>query len=128
MTIHNLSATDAHTSEEAHDLQTLLFIDLHTSLGAEPEDIPEAERLSESDHHDIHLDLHEEDAERSLFDGIGITLTEPSLVARFRGVRRDLEREIAGDMCTVEQARRYLEHLEIVLLLEQDGDTPSRSF
>ena len=49
MTIHNLSATDAHTSEEAHDLQTLLFIDLHTSLGAEPEDIPEAERLSESD-------------------------------------------------------------------------------
>ena len=46
-------------------------------------------------------------------------------MARFRGVRRDLEREIAGDMCTVEQARRYLEHLEIVLLLEQDGDTPS---
>ena len=39
-------------------------------------------------------------------------------MARFRGVRRDLEREIAGDMCTVEQARRYLEHLEIVLLLE----------
>ena len=128
MTIHNLSATDARTSEEARDLQTLLFIDLHTSLGAEPEDIPEAERLSEPDHHDIHLDLHEEDAEPSLFDGIGITLTEPSLVARFRGVRRDLEREIAGDMCTVEQARRYLEHLEIVLLLEQDGDTPSRSF
>ena len=30
-------------------------------------------------------------------------------------------------MCTVEQARR-LEHLEIVLLLEQDGDIPSRSF
>jgi hypothetical protein len=128
MTIHNLSATDAHTSEEAHDLQTLLFIDLHTSLGAEPEDIPEAERLSESDHHDIHLDLHAEESKHSPFEGIGITLTEPSLVARFRGVRRDLEREIAGDMCTVEQARRYLEHLEIVLLLEQDGDTPSRSF
>ena len=36
MTIHNLSVTDAHTSEEARDLQTLLFIDLHTSLGAEP--------------------------------------------------------------------------------------------
>lgn len=34
----------------------------------------------------------------------------------------------AGDMCTVEQARPYLEHLEIVLLLELDGDTPSRSF
>lgn len=128
MTIHNLSATDAHTSEEAHDLQTLLFIDLHTSLGAEPEDIPEAERLSEPDHHDIHLDLHAEESKHSPFEGIGITLTEPSLVARFRGVRRDLEREIAGDMCTVEQARRYLEHLEIVLLLEQDGDTPSRSF
>ena len=128
MTIHNLSATDAHTSEEAHDLQTLLFIDLHTSLGAEPEDIPEAERLSEPDHHDIHLDLHSEESKHSPFEGIGITLTEPSLVARFRGVRRDLEREIAGDMCTVEQARRYLEHLEIVLLLEQDGDTPSRSF
>lgn len=128
MTTPNLSVTDARTSEEARDLQTLLFIDLHTSLGAEPEGIPEAERLSEPDHHDIHLDLHEEDAEPSPFDGIGITLTEPSLVARFRGVRRDLEREIAGDMCTVEQARRYLEHLEIVLLLEQDGDTPSRSF
>lgn len=128
MTIHNLSATDAHTSEEAHDLQTLLFIDLHTSLGAEPEGIPEAERLNESDHHDIHLDLHAEESKHSPFEGIGITLTEPSLVARFRGVRRDLEREIAGDMCTVEQARRYLEHLEIVLLLEQDGDTPSRSF
>lgn len=128
MTIHNLSATDAHTSEEARDLQTLLFIDLHTSLGAEPEGIPEAERLNESDHHDIHLDLHAEESKHSPFEGIGITLTEPSLVARFRGVRRDLEREIAGDMCTVEQARRYLEHLEIVLLLEQDGDTPSRSF
>ena len=101
---------------------------MHTSLGAEPEDIPEAERLSESDHHDIHLDLHAEESKHSPFEGIGITLTEPSLVARFRGVRRDLEREIAGDMCTVEQARRYLEHLEIVLLLEQDGDTPSRSF
>ncbi|MGA5745054.1 hypothetical protein [Rothia mucilaginosa] len=128
MTIHNLSATDARTSEEARDLQTLLFIDLHTSLGAEPEGIPEAERLSEPDHHDIHLDLHSEESKHSPFEGIGITLTEPSLVARFRGVRRDLEREIAGDMCTVEQARRYLEHLEIVLLLEQDGDTPSRSF
>ena len=128
MTIHNLSATDARTSEEARDLQTLLFIDLHTSLGAEPEGIPEAERLSEPDHHDIHLDLHSEESKHSPFEGIGITLTEPSLVARFRGVRRDLEREIAGDMCTVEQARRYLEHLEIVLLREQDGDTPSRSF
>jgi hypothetical protein len=128
MTIHNLSATDARTSEEARDLQTLLFIDLHTSLGAEPEGIPEAERLSEPDHHDIHLDLHSEESKHSPFEGIGITLTEPSLVARFRGVRRDLEREIAGDMCTVEQARRYLEHLEIVLLFEQDGDTPSRSF
>jgi hypothetical protein len=128
MTTPNLSTTDLRTSEEARDLQTLLFIDLHTSLGAEPEDIPEAERLNESDHHDIHLDLHAEESKHSPFEGIGITLTEPSLVARFRGVRRDLEREIAGDMCTVEQARRYLEHLEIVLLLEQDGDTPSRSF
>ena len=128
MTIQNLSVTDARTSEEARDLQTLLFIDLHTSLGAEPEGIPEAERLSEPDHHDIHLDLHSEESKHSPFEGIGITLTEPSLVARFRGVRRDLEREIAGGMCTVEQARRYLEHLEIVLLLEQDGDTPSRSF
>ena len=128
MTTPNLSTTDLRTSEEARDLQTLLFIDLHTSLGAETEGIPEAERLNESDHHDIHLDLHAEESKHSPFEGIGITLTEPSLVARFRGVRRDLEREIAGDMCTVEQARRYLEHLEIVLLLEQDGDTPSRSF
>ena len=37
MTTPNLSATDLRTSEEARDLQTLLFIDLHTSLGAEPE-------------------------------------------------------------------------------------------
>jgi len=80
MTIHNLSATDARTSEEARDLQTLLFIDLHTSLGAEPEGIPEAERLSEPDHHDIHLDLHSEESKHSPFEGIGITLTEPSLV------------------------------------------------
>ena len=128
MTTYDLSVTDVQASEEARDLQTLLFMDLHNSLSPEPEDIPEAERLDESEHHDIHLDLHEEDAEPSDFEGIGITLTEPSLVARFRGVRRDLEREISGGMCTVEQARRYLEHLEIVLLLEQDGDIPSRSF
>ena len=70
MIIHNLSATDTRTSEEARDLQTLLFIDLHTSLGAEPEGIPEAERLNESDHQDIHLDLHAEDAEPSPFDGV----------------------------------------------------------
>ena len=128
MTTYDLSVTDVQASEEARDLQTLLFMDLHNSLGPEPEGIPEAERLNESDHHEIHLDLYGEDAEPSPFDGIGITLTEPSLVARFCGVRRDLEREISGGMCTVEQARRYLEHLEIVLLLEQDGDIPSRSF
>ena len=46
MTTPNLSATDLRTSEEARDLQTLLFIDLHTSLGAEPYGIPEAERLN----------------------------------------------------------------------------------
>ena len=33
MTIHNLSATDARTSEEARDLQTLLFIDLQYLSG-----------------------------------------------------------------------------------------------
>ena len=82
MTTPNLSTTDLRTSEEARDLQTLLFIDLHTSLGAEPEGIPEAERLNESDHHDIHLDLHAEESKHSPFEGIGITLTEPSLVAR----------------------------------------------
>ncbi len=62
----------------------------------------------------------------SPFDGIGITLTEPSLVARFRGVRRDLGVRLHGDMCTVEQARRYL--FPGVVAGEQDGDTPSRSF
>lgn len=132
MTTHHSSVLGASTSEEAYDLQTLLFLDLNTSLGVEPENIPEAERLTHSseDAHfsGLQLDVHEGDTDPSPFEGIGITLTEPSLVARFRGVRRDLEREIAGDMCTVEQARRYLEHLEIVLLLEQDGDIPSRSF
>ena len=129
MTTYDLSVTDVQASEEARDLQTLLFMDLHNSLSPEPEDIPEAERLApEPSLESLQLELPDEDSEPSPFDGIGITLTEPSLVARFRGVRRDLEREIAGDMCTVEQARRYLEHLEIVLLLEQDGDTPSRSF
>ena len=131
MTTHHSSVLGASTSEEAYDLQTLLFLDLNTSLGVEPENIPEAERLtppSEDAHFSgLQLDVHEGDVDPSPFEGIGITLTEPSLVARFRGVRRDLEREIAGDMCTVEQARRYLEHLEIVLLLEQDGDIPSRS-
>ncbi len=51
-----------------------------------------------------------------------MTLTDPNIVARFNGVRRDLLREIRGGMCTVEQAQRYLEHLEITLLLEQDGE------
>ena len=46
---------------------------MHTSLGAEPEGIPEAERLNESDHHDIHLDLHAEESKHSPFEGIGIT-------------------------------------------------------
>lgn len=129
MTTYDLSVTDVQASEEARDLQTLLFMDLHNSLGPEPEDIPEAERLApEPSLESLQLELPDEDSEPSPFDGIGITLTEPSLVARFRGVRRDLEREISGGMCTVEQARRYLEHLEIVLLLEQDGDIPSRSF
>ncbi len=129
MTTYDLSVTDVQASEEARDLQTLLFMDLHNSLGPEPEDIPEVERLApEPSLESLQLELPDEDSEPSPFDGIGITLTEPSLVARFRGVRRDLEREISGGMCTVEQARRYLEHLEIVLLLEQDGDIPSRSF
>lgn len=129
MTTYDLSVTDVQASEEARDLQTLLFMDLHNSLGPEPEDIPEAERLApEPSLESLQLEHPDEDSEPSPFDGIGITLTEPSLVARFRGVRRDLEREISGGMCTVEQARRYLEHLEIVLLLEQDGDIPSRSF
>lgn len=129
MTTYDLSVTDVQASEEARDLQTLLFMDLHNSLSPEPEDIPEAERLApEPSLESLQLELPDEDSEPSPFDGIGITLTEPSLVARFRGVRRDLEREISGGMCTVEQARRYLEHLEIVLLLEQDGDIPSRSF
>lgn len=129
MTTYDLSVTDVQASEEARDLQTLLFMDLHNSLGPEPEDIPEAERIApEPSLESLQLELPDEDSEPSPFDGIGITLTEPSLVARFRGVRRDLEREISGGMCTVEQARRYLEHLEIVLLLEQDGDIPSRSF
>ena len=129
MTTYDLSVTDVQASEEARDLQTLLFMDLHNSLGPESEDIPEAERLApEPSLESLQLELPDEDSEPSPFDGIGITLTEPSLVARFCGVRRDLEREISGGMCTVEQARRYLEHLEIVLLLEQDGDIPSRSF
>ena len=129
MTTYDLSVTDVQASEEARDLQTLLFMDLHNSLSPEPEDIPEAERLApEPSLESLQLELPDEDSEPSPFDGIGITLTEPSLVAPFCGVRRDLEREISGGMCTVEQARRYLEHLEIVLLLEQDGDIPSRSF
>lgn len=46
MTTYDLSVTDVQASEEARDLQTLLFMDLHNSLGPEPEDIPEAERLA----------------------------------------------------------------------------------
>ena len=62
MTTYDLSVTDVQASEEARDLQTLLFMDLHNSLSPEPEGIPEAERLNESDHHEIHLDLYGEDA------------------------------------------------------------------
>ena len=84
MTTYDLSVTDVQASEEARDLQTLLFMDLHNSLSPEPEDIPEAERLApEPSLESLQLELPDEDSEPSPFDGIGITLTEPSLVARF---------------------------------------------
>lgn len=111
------SSTSSVNREETRDAETLLFLDLYSSIGPEPENIPAAERVEA-----IQADEPSDIAEPSAFEGIGSTLTEPKLVARFEGVRRDLAREIRSEMCTVEQAKRYLEHLEITLLLEQDGE------
>lgn len=102
MTTYDLSVTDVQASEEARDLQTLLFMDLHNSLSPEPEDIPEAERLApEPSLESLQLELPDEDSEPSPFDGIGITLTEPSLVARFlrrssRPGARNFRRHVHG--------------------------------
>ncbi|WP_237200191.1 hypothetical protein [Rothia nasimurium] len=52
---------------------------------------------------------------------LGATLRHPDLIARFEGVKENLEREIRGSMCTPEQAYAYLENLEISLLLEQEA-------
>lgn len=52
---------------------------------------------------------------------LGTTLRHPDLIARFEGVKENLEREIRGSMCTPEQAYAYLENLEISLLLEQEA-------
>ena len=97
--------------DRQREAETLLFLDLETSLGEEPRDIPDSEKLYEET----------EPPNMSELDGMGTTLTDPALIARFNGVRADLEREIRGDMCTIEQAQRYLEHLEISLLMEQDS-------
>ncbi|WP_421083286.1 hypothetical protein [Rothia nasimurium] len=53
--------------------------------------------------------------------GLGSDLRHPDLIARFEGVKENLEREIKGGMCTPEQAYAYLENLEISLLLEQEA-------
>ncbi len=111
------STTSSVNREEARDAETLLFLDLYSSIGSEPENIPEAERVDA-----VQSEDSSDVVEPPAFEGIGSTLTDPKLVARFEGVRRDLAREIRSEMCTVEQALRYLEHLEITLLMEQDGD------
>lgn len=53
--------------------------------------------------------------------GLGQTLHDSGLVARFEGVKENLSREIRGGMCTPDQAYAYLENLEISLLLEQEA-------
>lgn len=53
--------------------------------------------------------------------GLGQTLHDADLVARFEGVKENLSREIRGGMCTPDQAYAYLENLEISLLLEQEA-------
>lgn len=52
---------------------------------------------------------------------LGSTLKDPAIIARFEGVRENLEREIRGGMCTPDQAYAYLENLEITLLIEQEA-------
>ncbi|MDY3048819.1 MAG: hypothetical protein SOR40_03490 [Rothia sp. (in: high G+C Gram-positive bacteria)] len=56
----------------------------------------------------------------NLAPGLGSTLTDPSLRARFEGVKENLAREIRSGMCTLAQAYAYLENLEISLYLEQE--------
>lgn len=52
---------------------------------------------------------------------LGSTLKDPAIIARFEGVKENLEREIKSGMCTPNQAYAYLENLEITLLLEQES-------
>ncbi len=52
---------------------------------------------------------------------LGDSLKDPELIARFEGVRENLQREIRGGMCTEDQADAYLDNLEISLLLEQEA-------
>lgn len=52
---------------------------------------------------------------------LGSTLKDPAIIARFEGVKENLEREIKGGMCTPDQAYAYLENLEITLLMEQES-------
>ena len=117
----NYYQTHDITHNNPNDLETLLFLDIYSSLDLDPADIPDAEKVEATTAVEAG-DEQETDEECSPFEGIGVTLTDPNIVARFNGVRRDLLREIRGGMCTVEQAQRYLEHLEITLLLEQDGE------
>lgn len=117
----NYYQTHDITHNNPNDLETLLFLDIYSSLDLDPADIPDVEKVEAATAVEAG-DEQETDEEFSPFEGIGVTLTDPNIVARFNGVRRDLLREIRGGMCTVEQAQRYLEHLEITLLLEQDGE------
>lgn len=121
MATTNYSKGHRVTDDEARDIETLLFLDLSSSIAPASGDVsgmPDAEKIV-ADEAAQAAETHRGWAS-SLSKEIGTTLTDPGIVARFNGVRRDLEREIRGGLCTVEQAQQYLEHLEITLLLEQD--------
>lgn len=119
---HRASGNEAHDTQNI-EAETLLFLELASSIAPAPTDvtdIPDAEKVTVSNAVETVPDQSQDFEAHPAFDGIGVTLTDPHIIARFNGVRRDLEREIRGGLCTIEQAQRYLEHLEITLLLEQE--------
>lgn len=67
------------------------------------------------------LDMSAVNASADFAPGLGATLRDEALVARFEGVKENLVREIRGGMCTADQAHAYLENIEISLLLEQEA-------
>ena len=116
----NYYQTHDITNNNPNDLETLLFLDIYSSLDLDPADIPDAEKVEATTAVEAG-DEQETDEEFSPFEGIGVTLTDPNIVARFNGVARSAAGDPGRDVhrrtgSAVPGAPR------ITLLLEQDGE------